>query len=81
MMKSLTLAILSAAALGACASEPAEPAPDPAKLELFYASLEAETEAEPLIEKLERPDRVSGTLAKVEPTRLDPDVVEDLLAR
>jgi hypothetical protein len=69
---------------GGCAdtSEP-EFAADPAKVEMYLASLEVEAPAEgnALDEKLAEADKVAGSLARVQPEKIDPNLVATIIAR
>ena len=86
MIRRSLLAALPFAALAAGCSKPA-PTADPAAVDRLVASFEAPARpagAEPaadIEEKIEKADRLSGTLVKVEPDRVDPDVAAALIAR
>jgi hypothetical protein len=72
------LVLLSSIALAACGSAEAEPAPDPKKLEMFLASLEEEP-APAVEDKVRDADRLLGTVQKIDPERIDPDIARSLL--
>jgi outer membrane lipoprotein-sorting protein len=80
----LTLALPLALLAGGCAetSEPAIAA-DPAKVEMYLASLESvpAPEANSIEEKIVEADKVAGTLAKVQPEKIDPNLVATIIAR
>jgi hypothetical protein len=80
------LALAALAALVAGVSDPAPPAPDPAKVERALASLDEQEAAEPegpakFEEKLQKADRIAGTLSRVQPEKIDPNVAVALVAR
>lgn len=79
----LTLA-LPLTLLAGCAdtSEPAA-TPDPAKVEVYLASLDTPPapEANSIEEKIAEADKVAGTLAKVQPEKIDPNLVATIIAR
>ena len=65
------------------APEPA-PRPDPAELERLLAALEEEsgTAGKPALpDQVADVDRISGTVARVAPERLDPNLVATFIAR
>lgn len=82
-MKLLALlpALPLALAAAGCAEEET-PRADPVKIERVLASLEAE-QAPPsgLREKLQKADRVAGTVARIAPEKIDPDIAVALIAR
>ena len=80
MTKSLALLLIP---LAGCGSAPAAPAADPAKLDRFYARLEAENEAaaNPIAEKLAPADRLSGAIEKLPAEKIDPEVVARVIAK
>lgn len=76
------LAALPLALLAAGCADPAPPSADPAQVERLMASLEAESELPPGIEKkLQKADRVAGTVSRMAPEKIDPDVAVALIAR
>jgi len=78
MMKKLAFAALPLFALAACADEPeAVPRPDPALVERLAIANTAAPEAP---EKLEKADKLVGSVAHVEPDRVA-GAAEKLLAR
>jgi hypothetical protein len=78
----LTLALPLALLAGGCADS-SEPVPDPAKVEKYLASLEAAPapEENAMQEKLAEADKVAGTIAKVQPEKIDPNLVATIIAR
>lgn len=77
MMKRFGFACIALLPLGACAVEPEpQPRPDPALVERIALA----NSAEPRPEKLEKADRLVGSVARVEPDRLA-GAAEGLLAR
>ena len=80
----LTLALPLALLAGGCAdtSEP-EAAPDPAKVQMYLASVETAPapEANSIGDKIAEADKVAGTLAKVQPEKIDPNLVATIIAR
>ena len=84
MTKYLPLFVFLPLAAAGCAAEPDPvPAPDPAGLERFYASLEADTAAaaDPLAEKLAPADRLSGAIEKLPAEKIDPKLVARVIAK
>ena len=68
--------------LAACAEEAPPPRVDPAKLELLVARLEAQNELPPAVaEKVQKADRISGSVLKVVPEKIDPNVAMALITR
>jgi hypothetical protein len=63
--------------LAACAEEAPPPRVDPAKLELLVARLEAQ-KLPPAVQKA---DRISGSVLKVAPEKIDPNVAMALITR
>jgi PBP1b-binding outer membrane lipoprotein LpoB len=77
LLSVLPLALIAAG----CAEEPA-PSADPAQIERLVASLEADPALPPGIEKkLQKADRIAGTVARIAPEKIDPDVAVALIAR
>ena len=70
--------LLSCALLAGCGAAEAEPAPDPEQLEIFLARLEAEPAAG-VSDKVREADRLMGTVQKIDPERIDPDIARTLL--
>ena len=80
----LSLGLPLALLAGACADAPEpEPVPDPATLEKVLATLQTEAPAEgnAIEEKVAEADKVAGTLAKVQPEKIDPKLVATIIAR
>ena len=80
------LALASAAALAGCAdsSEPqrfADAATLIAVAEAATSSAAAPAEEDGLDEKLEKADRLTGTVEKIQPEKIDPALVAGLVAR
>jgi hypothetical protein len=85
----LFLAFIPTAALTPACSERV-PQADPAAVDRLVASFETAPPAAPggdnrlsesVEEKIEKADRLTGTLVKVEPDRVDPDLAAELIAR
>jgi hypothetical protein len=65
----------------ACAKAP-EPRADPAKVELLMARLDAAPSLPaPIGEKVEKADRIAGTVSRLEPKRIDPEVIAAFVPR
>ena len=76
----LLLAALALPAAGCGEADP--PRADPATVERLVASMEAEPELPPALEKkVQKADRVAGSVLKVAPEKIDPDVAAALIAR
>jgi len=80
MTKPFSIAAIAATLLAGCAQSP-PPAPDPAQLELVLAALEREeSESSARFQKkIAAADRVSSSLARVAPDRLDIDAAAALV--
>jgi len=80
MIRRLPLPLALLLATGACGKAP-EPTADPNQLAIVLAQLEARDSPRELRfqRKIAGADRVSGTLSRVEPERLDPNIAVVLL--
>ena len=66
----------------AACGEADPPRADPATVERLVASMEAEPELPPALEKkVEKADRIAGTAARIAPEKIDPEVAAALIAR
>ena len=82
MVRLRALSVVTLALLAAGCADPAPPTADPAQIERLVASLEAEPALPPGIEKkVQKADRVAGTVARIQPEKIDPDIAVALLAR
>jgi hypothetical protein len=80
MVRAFLLLPLASIAAG-CADE-APPRADPAQVERLVARLDAQQTLPPaLAEKVQKADRISGTVLKVAPEKIDPNVAVALIAR
>jgi hypothetical protein len=65
----------------ACAKAP-EPKADPAEVARLMARIEASPSLPAPIEaKVEKADRIAGTVTRIEPKKIDPNVVAAFLSR
>jgi hypothetical protein len=90
MSKRLKLLAFSVCALatGSAAAAPEPVArPDPAAIEALVADLEARSraalprDARPLQDRLAPAERIGGALARIEPARIDPNLVVSAIAQ
>ena len=76
------IAILPLALAAAGCAEESAPRADPAKVERLMARVEAEQALPTGIQsKLQKADRIAGTVARIAPEKIDPDVAVALIAR
>jgi hypothetical protein len=82
MISARALLLLPIASIVAACADEAPPRADPAEVERLVARLEAQPELPPAIaEKVRKADRVSGSVLKVAPEKIDPNVAVALIAR
>jgi hypothetical protein len=86
MVRALPISCLLLAGLCAACADRDPPAADPVRVELLLASLDAEQQAAPhgagkIEEKIEKADRIAGSLMKVQADRIDPNMVVALVSR
>ena len=67
---------------GACSREAPLPSADPVQVERLVARIDAAPKLPaPIAEKVEKADRIAGTVTKVQADKIDPAVVAALISR